>query len=104
MKYRKKPVIIEAIKYVGGTAFAEEIPDWIRDAFENHTMYWENGELYIKTLEGVHHVSDGDFVIRGVQGELYPCKLGIFEQTYERATSDEDSEMPYVVGLRGIMG
>ena len=93
MKYRKKPVIIEAIKYVGGTAVAEEIPKWLRDASLDKTIYWENNNLYIKTLEGVHHVSDGDYVIRGVQGELYPCKPDIFEQTYERMTSDEDSEM-----------
>jgi hypothetical protein len=104
MKYRKKPVIIEAIKYVGGTAFDEEIPKWLRDASLDKTLYWENNNLYIKTLEGDHHVSDGDYVIRGVQGELYPCKPDIFEQTYERVTTDEDSEMPYVVGLRGILG
>lgn len=93
MKYRKKPVIIEAIKYVGGTAFAEEIPKWLRDASLDKIIYWENNNLYIKTLEGVHHVSDGDYVIRGVQGELYPCKPDIFEQTYERVTPGEDSEM-----------
>jgi hypothetical protein len=40
-------------------------------------------ELYIKTLEGVHHVSVGDYVIQGVKGELYPCKPDIFEMTYE---------------------
>ena len=87
MKYRKKPVEIEAIKYVGGTAFsgvfAEEIPDWLREAFKNNTMHWVKDELYIKTLEGDHRVSDGDYVIRGVKGELYPCKPDIFEMTYE---------------------
>lgn len=42
-------------------------------------------ELFIKTLEGNHHVSVDDYVIRGVVGELYPCKPDIFEQTYEKA-------------------
>ena len=84
MKYRKKPVIIEAVRYLGGIAFAGvEIPDWLREAFKNNTMHWVKDELYIKTLEGDHHVSDGDYVIRGVQGELYPCKPDIFEMTYE---------------------
>ena len=47
-------------------------------------MYYEGqGELYIKTLEGIHHVSIGDYIIKGVKGELYPCKPDIFEQTYE---------------------
>nr|DAX37694.1 MAG TPA: PGDYG protein [Caudoviricetes sp.] len=40
-------------------------------------------ELYIETLEGTHHVSVGDYVIQGVNGELYPCKPDIFEKTYE---------------------
>lgn len=42
-------------------------------------------ELYINTLEGVHHVSVDDYVIQGVNGELYPCKPDIFEKTYELA-------------------
>lgn len=84
MKYRQKPVIIEAIKYVGGTAFDEEIPKWLRDAYENHTVYWENNELCIRVSKYVHHVSDGDYVIRDAQGVIYPCKPDIFEQTYER--------------------
>lgn len=42
-------------------------------------------ELFINTLEGVHHVSVGDYIIRGVAGEIYPCKPDIFEQTYEEA-------------------
>lgn len=57
-KYRKKPVIIEA--------------------------YQTDKELDIKTLEGTMHASIGDFIITGVNGEKYPCKPDIFEQTYEK--------------------
>lgn len=93
MKYRKKPVVIEAFKYDGDLKGADGkyyVPDWAVNAFENGIMHYdsEDGEkppieLYIDTLEGTHHVSVGDYVIRGVKGELYPCKPDIFEQTYE---------------------
>ena len=43
----------------------------------------DDNEYYVKTLEGHMKVSDGDYIIKGVQGEYYPCKLDIFEQTYE---------------------
>lgn len=93
MKYRKKPVVIEAFKYDGDLKGADGkyyVPDWAVNAFENGIMHYdsEDGEkppieLYIDTLEGTHHVSVGDYVIRGVKGELYPCKPDIFEKTYE---------------------
>ena len=93
MKYRKKPVVIEAFKYDGDLKGADGkyyVPDWAIIAFENGIMHYvsDDGEkppieLYIDTIEGTHHVSDGDYVIRGVKGELYPCKPDIFEQTYE---------------------
>lgn len=55
------------------------VPEWILD-----TDYsFEEGELYIKTLEGWMHVSVGDYIIQGVQGEVYPCKPDIFADTYE---------------------
>lgn len=89
MKYRKKPVAIEAFKYDGdlkGSDGKYYVPDWAVSAFENGIMHYvsDDGEktpieLYIDTLEGTHHVSVGDYVIRGVKGELYPCKPDIFE-------------------------
>ena len=95
MKYRKKPVVVEAFQYDGdlmGSDGKFYVPDWAVNAFENGTMYYDAltdesppCELYINTLEGVHHVSYGDFIIRGVHGELYPCKPDIFEKTYEVA-------------------
>lgn len=81
MKYRKKPVVIEAFKFDGDFMDSTGnyyVPNWVLD-----TDYsFEDGELYIKTLEGWMHVSVGDYIIQGVQGEVYPCKPDIFEETY----------------------
>lgn len=90
-KYRKKPVEIEAFQYDGdlkGSDGNYYVPDWAVKAFEEETMFYGDigfvsGELFIKTLEGTHHISVGDYVIQGVNGELYPCKPDIFEKTYE---------------------
>lgn len=91
MKYRKKPVVIEAFKYDGdlmGSDGKYYVPDWAVKAYEDGVMFYDDvgnmpGELFIKTLEGTHHVSVGDYIIQGVNGELYPCKPDIFEKTYE---------------------
>ena len=82
MTFIKKPVKIEAVKYVGGTAF-DEVPQWIREAYSHSILYWSDGELFVRTLEGDHHASEGDYIIKGVKGEIYPCKPDIFEMTYE---------------------
>ena len=87
MKFRKKPVIIEAFQFDGDLMNSKGhyyVPDWAVKAWQEGVMYYQGAELYIKTLEGDHHVSVGDYVIRGVKGELYPCKPDIFEETYER--------------------
>lgn len=97
MKYRKKPVVVEAFKYDGdlmGINGKYYIPDWAVNAYVDGIMYFgshpkhdhETSELFIRTLEGDHHVSVGDYIIQGVQGELYPCKPDIFERTYEEMT------------------
>ena len=67
-RYRKKPVVIEAVRWTGENA--PEISEFTgRDISELIV----GGALYIATLEGVHHASVGDFIIKGVQGEFYPC-------------------------------
>lgn len=85
-RYRKKPVEVDAYKWEG-SFFVDGVnasPKWMQDALADRTAYLEGkGELYIRTLEGVHHASVGDYVIRSVKGELYPCKPDVFEQTYE---------------------
>lgn len=91
MKYRKKPVVIEAFQYDGDLSDKNGyyVPNWAAKAFESGIIYYDSigdappCELFIKTLEGIHHVSVDDYVIQGVNGELYPCKPEIFEKTYE---------------------
>lgn len=87
MKYRKKPVVIEAVQHFNdmGTRTAV-IPVWLTEACMNGTVFARGEDTFIKTLEGEHRVSDGDFIIRGVKGELYPCKPDIFDATYEPVT------------------
>lgn len=88
-KYRKKPVVVEAWKY---NVDSSGMPDWAAKAlldgamtYESNTLYFDGGELFIDTLEGQMHVSEGDYIIKGINGELYPCKPDIFEKTYEVA-------------------
>jgi len=90
MRYRKKPVVIEAFQYDGDFTYSDgtpyEAPEWIFKALEDETMYFKDaGELYIKTLEGELHASVNDYIIQGIDGELYPCKPDIFAKTYEPA-------------------
>lgn len=108
MKFRKKPVVIEAMQMIGEPSETMAVCDWIRDngypwlvgnALEPSALEPEGadgqpgdpgiyidpatGEVVIRTLEGDMRVSYGDWVIKGVEGELYPCKPDIFEKTYE---------------------
>ncbi len=88
MKYKKKPVVIEAIQ------FKNDEPDTIIEiqefmgGGEIRVSYAEpeHPVIKIETLEGVMDAAIGDFIIRGVKGEYYPCKPDIFEQTYEKKT------------------
>ncbi|WP_445671759.1 hypothetical protein [Paenibacillus sp. FSL L8-0708] len=81
-KYRKKPVVIEAFKWTGGPDQAED-PQWIIERIKMGQVSFANGLMYIKTLEGIMESQPGDYIIRGVKGEIYPCKPDIFEATYE---------------------
>ncbi len=74
MKYRKKPVVIEAFR-LG----YDETPSWIVDG-ENISL----DRFEIDTLEGTMTALRGDYIIKGVKGELYPCKADIFEATYDK--------------------
>ncbi|MCK4776932.1 MAG: hypothetical protein KAS39_01065 [Actinomycetia bacterium] len=77
MKYRNKPVVIDAIQFVGENH--NEIAEFAGEACRMHT---ENN-LTIITLDGAENASKNDFIIKGVNGEIYPCKPDIFEKTYE---------------------
>lgn len=83
MKYRKKPVEIEAYCY---DQKRENIrPDWLMDAVTANTVITYPDHAVIKTLEGNMRADLGDWIIKGVKGELYPCKPDIFSVTYEAA-------------------
>jgi len=78
-KYRKLPVVIEAVQYDGiHTGLIRDLDEGINSVVEP-----VDGGLFIETLEGRMEVSKGDYVIKGVNGELYPCKPDIFLKTYE---------------------
>lgn len=79
-KYRKKPVEIEAVEFTKENA--REIFWWLNDGGCDFEMH--GGLVVIKTLEGAMTAQFGDYIIKGVQGEFYPCKPDIFEQTYEK--------------------
>ena len=85
MRYRKKPVIIEAMQWDGAWESIPKIKEFSPDIFERTDLDFKRNYLYVKTLEGEHIVSPGDFIIKGIKGEFYPCKPDIFEATYEKA-------------------
>jgi hypothetical protein len=76
MKYKKKPIVIEAIQFNGNNF--EECKKFIGNNFDNSLNYPN-----IKTLEGTMEVSVNDYIIKGIQGEFYPCKPDIFNATYD---------------------
>ena len=84
MKYRKKPVVIEAIQFIDTPERLEELSKFIDN--QPLRVDYKNPNkpvLKLQTLEGEHIASVGDYIIKGVKGEFYPCKPDIFEMTYE---------------------
>lgn len=75
MKFRKKPVVIDAVQFTGENY--DEIAAFCP------AVWWEGGNGIIPTLEGDHRAGVGDWIIKGVKGEFYPCKPDIFEATYD---------------------
>ena len=86
-KYRKKPVEIEAVQFNGWNF--EEIHAWMLDLKCVDSSYFRE-TMIIKTLEGDMTANIGDYIIKGVRGEFYPCKPDIFELTYEKQTTLEE--------------
>lgn len=84
----KNPVIIEAFQYDGDFMNCHGdyyVPEWAKEAERKGTLFFVGaGELYIDTLDGKMHVSVGDYIIKGIKGELYPCKPDVFNKTYTR--------------------
>ena len=86
MKYRKKPIVIEAIKY------ERDHIGRMQDFCDRLRYNPHDNEYYVDTLEGCMKVADGDFIIKGVNGEFYPCKADIFKKTYDQVTEKTDEE------------
>lgn len=85
--FKKKPVVVEAFKWTGDM-FQNEDPVWITEAIQEGSVYFGNVSsegvvMKIDTLEGTMTAQRGDYIIKGIKGELYPCKPDIFEETYE---------------------
>lgn len=87
MKFRKKPAVIESF-----CLGVDPQPNWFTDCVSDNTIVivnddgrWRGGpdRAFIQTLEGVMEAKFGDWIIRGIRGEIYPCKSDIFEATYE---------------------
>ena len=100
MKYRKKPVVIDAIRWDGSRKSTKDVLEFMGknvntklqiscDKFDDYVRIANKEGLEIKTLEDgddgrvIHVASVGDYIIKGIKGEFYPCKPDIFEQTYE---------------------
>jgi hypothetical protein len=87
--YRKKPVVVEAFEFSNSNRGC--FPKWLTDAVQ--ILYDEfNGEIkagLIDTMEGMMQASPGDFVIKGIKGEVYPCDGDIFRETYETVSKGE---------------
>lgn len=92
-KFRKKPVEIEAYEFQSRVG-PDTRPAWLMDAVARgdvvfHPARRGPGHLTIKTLEGEMRAEVGDWIIRGIKGELYPCKPDIFAATYEPVTAHQ---------------
>jgi len=87
-RYRKKPVVIEAVPAAAGIAQSgkrqKDLPNWAVEAIEAEKIFSITPHgLMISTLEGDHFANSDDMILQGVNGEIYPCKPDIFEKTYE---------------------
>ena len=91
-QYRKKPIVIEAYQFHNRVCTPEDRPDWILEAVADKRIQFQPANdragvpfdrLMIPTLEGIMEAHPGDWIIKGIKGELYPCKPDIFSATYE---------------------
>lgn len=88
-KYRKKPIVIEAIQFTRNNI--EDVRVFCKDnliniAIDRHIKGVASAMIH--TLEGPYHVIEGDYIIKGTQGEFYPCKEKIFKKTYEEVLDE----------------
>lgn len=99
-KWRKKPVVIEAFMFDAEFINTDGewcVPAWAKDALTSGKLHYGSqcddeppSVLFVDTLEGTMTAQVGDYIIQGVNGEIYPCKPDIFAKTYEPAESEEE--------------
>ena len=92
MQYRKKPVVIEAVRFTGIDSYLD-IVAWMKESGDTHALagevHYTTPLMLIHTLEGTMAADPGDWIIRGVKGEFYPCKPDIFDATYEAVVPEQ---------------
>ena len=103
MYYRKKPIVIEAIQWDGSHKSTKEVIEFrgqkvsddtmTQHKFDEYVQHCNDNGMFIDTLEGQIIASVGDWIIKGVQGEFYPCKPDIFEKTYESLEEEFKREL-----------
>lgn len=81
-RYVKQPIVVEAVKFEHDD-FVEWKP-WVQKAFDKGNLKYAINGYEVRTLEGTMHGYNGSYLVKGVDGELYPCKGDIFEKTYRR--------------------
>lgn len=98
-KYRKKPVVIEAVQFTDNNLWNDrELNKMLIEAYEEGNIFLGNDYAIIRTLEGNMKALPGDYIIKGVKGELYPCKPEIFEMTYEKVEGCEIKQKTSGIG------
>lgn len=91
LKYRKKPVVIEAIQFKDDPKTLSKLSSFLESTNRPVRVSYEdpkNPTMLIETLEGTMRADVGDYIIKGIQGECYPCKPDIFKATYEPVKED----------------
>ncbi len=92
-KFRKKPVVIDAVRAHDAILAASQrwsdLPDWLAAKYEEGGLVFASDHVSIPTMEGTMRAERSDWIIRGVQGEIYPCKPDIFDATYEAVDSED---------------
>lgn len=92
MRVRKKPVVVDAVNVdIARDEATVEIPTWYLQAYVSGAIFESEGNLFCRSLEGPMQINPGDYIIRGVKGELYPCKPDIFAITYDVLLEDRQA-------------
>jgi hypothetical protein len=84
MKYKKKPLVIDAFRFR-----KDPYPDWFTEKIGDQSIITYGNFLIIRTLEGEMMAERGDYIVRGIEGEVYPCKPRIFEATYDPVETND---------------